>query len=360
MRQGRDGLALHGNAVLVNFTVECLVKDDFILEGFVRRYMGFVAIVEPKVHAIEKVKASHVDDCRFFRSLIGAEENRSGKDSLESLDHAAIVGAVLGQAKEFKDLGGRLKMDGTGVLFHRESSDPDGNQTVLAVRQAASGMSGDFERKSAVTPCVNELAARRPAQGNAAEDEGPGIETQVLSAELAVLADEMDGFELLEAAASDPDGRQRVSDASEPRIRLGAGHCLAFCSRSQRSVREIGQEEPSNDRIVENRVLAPNREQNRNIGPKLLNCGTFERSPAYKTREQGSRTAGLVRVPATRQVFGNSENPLNVRKREEASHAVAGHLGVFASLETPADRVGMDSQERAEIPGPIVVFLGES
>ena len=92
-------------------------------------------------------------------------------------------------------------MDGTGVLFHRESSDPDGNQTVLAVRQAASGMSGDFERKSAVTPCVNELAARRPAQGNAAEDEGPGIETQVLPAELALLADEMDSFELLEAAA---------------------------------------------------------------------------------------------------------------------------------------------------------------
>ncbi len=86
--------------MLVNFTVECLAEHDFILEAFVRGYMGFFAIVEPKVHTVKRVKASHVDDRRFFRSLVGAEENRSGKDALESLDHAAIVGAVLGQAKE--------------------------------------------------------------------------------------------------------------------------------------------------------------------------------------------------------------------------------------------------------------------
>jgi hypothetical protein len=221
-------------------------------------------------------------------------------------------------------------------------------------------MSRDFEREAAVTSSVNELAARRPAQGNAAEDEGPGIETQVLPAELALLTDEMDRLELFEAAASDSDGRQRVSDASEPRIRLGAGHCLAFCSRSWRSVREIGQEQPSNDRIVENRVLELNREQNRNIGPKLLNFGTLERSPGSKTREHDSRTALLVRVPAARRVFGNSENPLDVRKREEPSLRVAGHFGVFAGFEPPADCVGMDSQERAEIPRPILVFVGDS
>ena len=66
-------------------------------------------------------------------------------------------------------------------------------------------MSRDFEREAAVTPCVNELAAQRSAQGNAAEDEGPGIKTQFLPAELALLADEMDGFELPEATASDSD-----------------------------------------------------------------------------------------------------------------------------------------------------------
>jgi len=89
--------------------------------------MLFVAIAEPKAHAIEKVKASQIHDWRFVRLLFCAEENRGGKDSLESLDHAAIVGAVLGQVKEFKDLGGRFKVDRTGVLFHREGSNPDGN-----------------------------------------------------------------------------------------------------------------------------------------------------------------------------------------------------------------------------------------
>jgi hypothetical protein len=146
--------------VLVNLTVECLAKDDFILEGFVCRYMGFVAIVEPKVQAIEKVKASQVDDCRFIRALLCTKENRGGKDTLESLDHAVIM--------------------------------------------------------------------------------------------------------------------------------------------------------------------------------------------------------RLAWISAAGQVFGDGENCLNVRKPEEASFAVAGHFGVFASLETPADCVGMDSQERAEIPRPIVVFLGES
>jgi hypothetical protein len=153
------------------------------------------------------VKASHVDERRFFGLLFSSEENRGGKDSLESFDHAAIVGAVLGQAKEFKDLGGGFKVDRTDVLFHREGSDPDGNQAVLAVRQAEAGMSRDFEREAAVTPCVNELAARRPAQGNAAEDEGPGIEAQVLPAELALLANEVNSFQLREAAARDSDGR---------------------------------------------------------------------------------------------------------------------------------------------------------
>ena len=45
---------------------------------------------------------------------------------------------------------------------------------------------------------------------------------------------------------------------------------------------------------------------------------------------------------------------LNVGKSEEAALAVAGHLGVFAGIEPPADGVGMDAQEWAEIPRPIM------
>ena len=115
-------------------------------------------------------------------------------------------------------------MNRTGLLFHGEGSDPDGNQAVLAVRQTEPGMSSDFEREAAVAPSVNELAARRSAQWNAAEDEGPGIEAEILPAELALLAIEVDGFELLEATGANSYGRQRVSAASEYRIQLGTGH----------------------------------------------------------------------------------------------------------------------------------------
>jgi hypothetical protein len=109
------------------------------------------------------------------------------------------MGAVLGQPKKFQDLGGRCKVDRTSFLFHGEGSDPDGNQAVLAIRQTEPRVSSDFEREPAVTPSVNELAAGRPAQGNAAENERPGIKAQVLSAELALLANEMDGLEFLES-----------------------------------------------------------------------------------------------------------------------------------------------------------------
>jgi len=54
-------------------------------------------------------------------------------------------------------------------------SDPDGNQAVLAVRQTDPRMSSDFERESSVSPSVNELAARRPAQRDATQNEGPSI-----------------------------------------------------------------------------------------------------------------------------------------------------------------------------------------
>jgi hypothetical protein len=66
-------------------------------------------------------------------------------------------------------------------------------------------MRRDFEKESAITPSVNESSARRSAQGNAAEDEGPGIKAQVLPAELALLANEVNSFQLLEAAPGDSD-----------------------------------------------------------------------------------------------------------------------------------------------------------
>ena len=70
-------------------------------------------------------------------------------------------------------------------------------------RRSVATSAGEIPAEAAVAPSVNEFAAGRSAQGNAAEDEGPGIEAQVLPAELALLANEVDGFELLEATDAD-------------------------------------------------------------------------------------------------------------------------------------------------------------
>jgi hypothetical protein len=78
------------------------------------------------------------------------------------------------------------------------------------------------------------------------------------------------------------------------------------------------------------------------------------------SRDAIDRDRCLVWISAAGQVFGDGENPLNVRNREKASFAVAGHFGLFAGFEPPADGVGIDTQKRAEIPGPIVVLLGDS
>jgi hypothetical protein len=134
VRQGGYDLALHRNRVLADLSIRSLAEDYNIVEAFLQRWLELVVAIKPKLHLINEVEAAPVDNGVFLEMIFGSEENVGGKDSLESLDHAAIVGAVLGQAKEFKDLGGRFEVDRTGVLFHREGSDPDGNQAVLAVR----------------------------------------------------------------------------------------------------------------------------------------------------------------------------------------------------------------------------------
>ena len=62
--------------------------------------------VEPKVHAIEELKARQVRDCRALWLVFSAEEDGGREDALKTFNHAAIVRAILGQSKELEDLGG--------------------------------------------------------------------------------------------------------------------------------------------------------------------------------------------------------------------------------------------------------------
>ena len=62
--------------------------------------------VEPKVHAIEELKARQVRDCRALWLVFSAEEDGGREDPLKTLNHAAIVRAIFGEPEELEELGG--------------------------------------------------------------------------------------------------------------------------------------------------------------------------------------------------------------------------------------------------------------
>ena len=66
-----------------------------------------------------------------------------------------------------------------------------------------SGMRGNFEKEASVVPGIDELVARWAPQGNAAKHEGSSVVAKLLSPELALLSNELDGFDLLETPFRD-------------------------------------------------------------------------------------------------------------------------------------------------------------
>ena len=64
-------------------------------------------------------------------------------------------------------------------------------------------MGGDLEKEASIVPGINELVARRAPQGNAAKHEGSSVVAKLLSPDLALLSNELDGFDLLEASFGD-------------------------------------------------------------------------------------------------------------------------------------------------------------
>jgi len=92
-------------------------------------------------------------------------------------------------------------------------------------------MPGDLKEELAVSSTVHQLFFGWPAERETTKDKRPGVERQVLAMSVALLSDELDGFELLEAALCNSDGRQRSLNRSERRlwagVRFGPGlRCL--------------------------------------------------------------------------------------------------------------------------------------
>ena len=111
--------------------------------------------------------------------------------------------AVLGEAEEVEHLSDALETNDPALLLNGERRDPDGNETVLAEGQAEFGVSGDVEEESAVASRMNQLGPGRPAERNAAENEGSGVVGKLLLAILPFLADEGYGLELAQFELGD-------------------------------------------------------------------------------------------------------------------------------------------------------------
>ena len=70
-------------------------------------------------------------------------------------------------------------------------------------------MGCDFQEETAIASGEGKLVAGWTAQWDAAENELPGVEGEVLLANLSLLADEVDGFQVFQPALRETDGRQR-------------------------------------------------------------------------------------------------------------------------------------------------------
>jgi hypothetical protein len=142
------------------------------------------------------MKPSLIDERTAAGMIFSAKEDRGGKDAMKPLYDSMVMTAIFGEAEEIKDLGGTVETNDPAFLLNGECRYPDGNQTVLAEGESKVRMAGDIEKKSSVTPPVNELRDGRATEWNAAEDEGSGVKGELLYAVLAFFADESDGLKL--------------------------------------------------------------------------------------------------------------------------------------------------------------------
>jgi len=160
---------------------------------------------EPEVDLIEEVEPCPIDEAAAGRLLFGAEEDRRGENTLETLHHAAVIAAVLGKAKKLQHLSGTAKTNGAILLAKGERGNPDGYEPVLAKRQSEIGMADDVKEELSVASSVNELIAGDGPQRNPAEDEGSGVEGNLLFALLPLFSNHQDRAELLRPSGCDPD-----------------------------------------------------------------------------------------------------------------------------------------------------------
>jgi hypothetical protein len=208
MGECRDGMTLHGYSMLVDLVVKCFAQGDGV-HGVIFGH-GTLDMVwgKPKLEMIKKVKSRRINQAIRIRVIVGPEKDCRCENPLETLNNSPITTTIGGKTEEIEHLEGSFKVDGVTFLLHRESSYPNGNQPVLAEGQAIVGVRRNLQKELSVPSRMGQLTGWRAAERETAEDEGPCMESEFLFAMVALLACNVDRFELPEAALRNPEGRK--------------------------------------------------------------------------------------------------------------------------------------------------------
>ena len=79
----------------VNLLVECLTQSNGVLLSVICG-RGLITVMEPEVNPIEEVETGPVGNAAPAELIVGPKKDCGCEDSLEALDDAAVVTAVLG------------------------------------------------------------------------------------------------------------------------------------------------------------------------------------------------------------------------------------------------------------------------
>jgi hypothetical protein len=191
--------------MLADLSVEGLNQGERVrLLNRIRRRIRFRPI-KPKLGTVKKVKPGPVEGGVAARVVIGAEENRRGKDSLKAFDHSCVISAVCRKMEEGQHLDGVCKVDGAASPLY---SNPDGDQPVLAEWQAIVRMGNDVKEEFAIAATMDKLGGRWPAKRESAENKRPSVEGEFLPAAGTLFADQANRLDLLQPPFGNSDGGQ--------------------------------------------------------------------------------------------------------------------------------------------------------
>jgi len=125
-------LLFHWNVVLVDLCAEGFAQGDRVRAFVGGNRGGCAAFGEPEMNFIKEVETRPVDQTAAARLVLRAKEDGGSKDASESLHHAPVIPAILGETEELQHLGSALEVDGAVLLPEGERRHPNRNKAVLA------------------------------------------------------------------------------------------------------------------------------------------------------------------------------------------------------------------------------------